>query len=206
MIKKFYLWRIILPILCFCLLLGAATSALAAPEAEPDPTASAATEPESNTAAETTSPASDNTPVDTVADKLVIQLGPAWAGVEFELHTDYGLYPGTIVVDESGFLKMELGGSKTYTISCLNSSVPVPSPDPAATEAPDDQSTQSESPDEDGESSGEGDTGSESKFQIPPMHLILFIGGMVICIGALIAMRVVRKRREASYQEDEDDE
>jgi len=194
MIKKFYLWRIILPILCFCLLLGAAPIALAAPEAEPDPTASAATD------------LADNTPVDTVADKLVIQLGPTWAGVEFELHTDYGLYPGTIVVDESGFLKMELGGSKTYTISCLSSSVPVPSPDPAATEAPDDQSTQSQSPDEDGESSGEGDTGSESKFQIPPMHLILFIGGMVICIGALIAMRVVRKRREASYQEDEDDE
>jgi len=194
MIKKFYLWRIILPILCFCLLLGAAPIALAAPETEPDPTASAATD------------SVDNTSVDTVADKLVIQLGPAWAGVEFELHTDYGLYPGTVVVDESGFLKMELGGSKTYTISCLNSSVPVPSPDPAAAEAPDDQSTQSQSPDEDGEGSGEGDAGSESKFQIPPMHLILFIGGMVICIGTLIAMRVVRKRREASYQEDEDDE
>ena len=35
----------------------------------------------------------------TIADKLILQLGPDWAGVEFELVTDVGKYPGTIVVD-----------------------------------------------------------------------------------------------------------
>lgn len=33
----------------------------------------------------------------TIADKLILQLGPDWAGVEFELVTDVGKYPGTIV-------------------------------------------------------------------------------------------------------------
>lgn len=208
--KKSYLPKMILPILCLCLLLGAAPSALAAPETEPDPAASAATESEPNSEVAAATDPADNTPVDTVADRLVIQLGPKWAGVEFQLQTDYGLYPGTVVVDESGFLKMDLGGSKTYTLSCLNSSVPIPVPDPAATEspyvteAPDDEGVQSESSAEEDTNSSDEAAGGESTSNIPPMHLILFVGGMAICIGALIAMRIMRKRREAFDQDDEE--
>lgn len=42
---------------------------------------------------------------------LELQLGPQWAGVEFQLKTDAGLYPGTIIVGEDGVLRTELGGS-----------------------------------------------------------------------------------------------
>lgn len=58
--------------------------------------------------------------------QLEIQLGSNWAGVEFQLKTDAGLYPGTISVGEDGVLRLEIGGSSTYTLTCLNSSAPVP--------------------------------------------------------------------------------
>ena len=38
------------------------------------------------------------------AEKLEIQLGTDWAGVEFQLKTDAGLYPGTVVVGQDGVL------------------------------------------------------------------------------------------------------
>ena len=61
-------------------------------------------------------------------DQLVLQLGARWAGVEFELRTDAGVFPVPVVVDESGILRMDLGGSTTYTLSCINSTVPIPDP------------------------------------------------------------------------------
>ena len=42
--------------------------------------------------------------------KLEIQLGQSWAGVEFTLKTDAGMYPNAIPVDETGVLKLEIGG------------------------------------------------------------------------------------------------
>ena len=47
------------------------------------------------------------------AQKLEIQLGTDWAGVEFQLKTDAGLYPGTVKVGQDGVLRMEIGGSKS---------------------------------------------------------------------------------------------
>lgn len=44
--------------------------------------------------------------------KLEIQLGQSWAGVEFTLKTDAGMYPNAIPVDETGVLKLEIGGAK----------------------------------------------------------------------------------------------
>ena len=57
----------------------------------------------------------------TIADKLILRLGPNWAGVEFELSTDMGKYPGAIIVGDNGVLTLELADSSTYTLSCLNS-------------------------------------------------------------------------------------
>ncbi len=37
-------------------------------------------------------------------DQLVLQLGVRWAGVEFELRTDAGVFPVPVAVDESGVL------------------------------------------------------------------------------------------------------
>ena len=62
------------------------------------------------------------------AQKLEIQLGAEWAGVEFQLKTDAGLYPGTVKVGQDGVLRMEIGGSKSYILTCMNSAVEVPEP------------------------------------------------------------------------------
>lgn len=49
-------------------------------------------------------------------EKLEVQLGVDWAGTEFQLKTDAGLYPGTITVDQDGVLRLEIGGSKSYVL------------------------------------------------------------------------------------------
>ena len=46
---------------------------------------------------------------------LEIQLGADWTGVEFELKTDAGVYPGDVIVGEDGVLRLEIGGSKSQT-------------------------------------------------------------------------------------------
>ena len=56
----------------------------------------------------------ENTPrITKQPDQLVLQLGTHWAGVEFELRTDAGKFPVPVVVDETGVLTMDLGGSST---------------------------------------------------------------------------------------------
>jgi len=69
-------------------------------------------------------------------EQLEVQLGADWAGVEFELKTDAGMYPGTISVGDDGVLRLEIGGSSAYVLTCLNSTVSVPNPAqaPAVTE------------------------------------------------------------------------
>lgn len=59
---------------------------------------------------------------------LEVQLGPQWAGVEFQLKTAVGLYPGTIAVGQDGILRTELGNSGSYVLSCLTLNAAVPSP------------------------------------------------------------------------------
>ena len=51
------------------------------------------------------------------AEQLEVQLGKEWAGMEFQLKTDAGLYPGTITVGEDGVLRTELGGSSRYILT-----------------------------------------------------------------------------------------
>ena len=134
------------------------------------------------------------------AEKLEIQLGTEWAGVEFQLKTDAGLYPGTVKVGQDGVLRMEIGGSKSYILTCMNSAVKVPEP----TQAP---ATTETNPEQNNSGTDSAEEGSATVAGIPVLHIVLFAGGMVVAIGALIAMSVVKRRREddAAY-EDEDDE
>ena len=135
--------------------------------------------------------------------KLVLQLGPEWAGVSFELQTDAGQYPEPIVVDDTGVLAMELGSSKTYTLSCFGSHVPAPVPN--AQPQPSEQSVQtSNSPaiPDDEVPSPEPSQHPEER-GIPTTHFVLFLGGLAVCVGALIAMCVHKKRRQ--QREDGDD-
>lgn len=133
------------------------------------------------------------------AEKLEIQLGTEWAGVEFQLKTDAGLYPGTVKVGQDGVLRMEIGGSKSYILTCINSAITVPE----VTQAPATTETDSEQNNSETDSAEEG---SATVAGIPVLHIVLFAGGMVVAIGALIAMHVVKRRRENEPVYDEDDD
>ena len=93
-------------------------------------------------------------------EKLEIQLGADWAGVEFQLKTDSGLYPGTIAVGEDGVLRMELGGSKSYVLTCMNSSVSAPEATQAPATTEEAQNESNESQESDGSNSGQDTKGT----------------------------------------------
>ena len=145
--------------------------------------------------------------------QLEIQLGSNWAGVEFQ---DAGLYPGTISVGEDGVLRLEIGGSSTYTLTCLNSSAPVPdvaqAPAPGEADSKDITSSAPETESEGGaeqlSSSTEKSTNEDATNTIagiPVLHIALFGGGLLIAVAALIGMRISSRRHavDADYDEEE---
>ena len=139
------------------------------------------------------------------AEKLEIQLGPEWAGVEFQLKTDVGMYPGNIIVGEDGVLRLEIGGSKTYTLSCLNSSVEIPEPTQApATTEPEEEPAEDESTAKESKT----ETDENTVAGIPVLHIALFGGGLLLAVGSLIVMHVVKRRRESepAYDDEDDDD
>lgn len=161
-------------------------------------------------------------------EQLVIQLGADWAGVEFELKTDAGMYPGTIPVGEDGVLRLEIGGSSSYTLTCLNSAMSAP--DPAETQVPatNGESKERPEPDTQTEQKPEVSTADETEQAadaeteaspekadeqentvagIPILHLTLFGGGLVLAVASLIVMQVMKRRNavDAEYEEDEDE-
>lgn len=148
--------------------------------------------------------------------QLEIQLGPEWAGVEFQMRTDLGIYPGVITVDETGVLRTEIGGSTSYILSSMNSSVAVPTPDettqaPATTEPVSKEADASLDTSETENHSKDGEQLQDEKANIagiPIQHLIFFGGGLVLAIGSLIALRIVKKRNvngHDDYKDDDDD-
>lgn len=134
-------------------------------------------------------------------DQLVLQLGTRWAGVEFELRTDAGVFPAPIVVDETGVLTMDLGGSTTYTLSCINSTVPIPDPAQDASPAPQQAA-------EDGQATvSDPLQQTDSSGRIPIGTLIIFLLGLACAAGGLIALYLSKRRRQPVYEEwDEEDE
>ena len=170
--------------------------------------------------ASATSQGTDGTELEVIQPQnLEIQLGESWAGVEFELKTDAGMYPGVITVSEDGVLRLEIGGSENYILSCLNSTVEVPIPgetlpaeeettpadesytEPSENTDPTTDSTEGIAPNQtDPESEAEGTVAG-----IPIAHLALFGGGLVVAIGGLIGIHFYQKKRQSSAS-DEDDE
>lgn len=170
------------------------------------------------------------------AEQLEIQLGKEWAGREFQLKTDAGLYPGTITVGEDGVLRTELGGSTHYILTCMLTE------NPDATEqvlaiGNDVSKDSADAPDQEGEmesqsgetASAETETGVQQMTPadantgpavkgegiektvagIPIKHLVLFSVGMAAAVGGLIAIHIVQKRREEQdgyYEEDYDED
>lgn len=141
--------------------------------------------------------------------QLTIQLGSEWVGVEFQLRTDSGVYPGVVVVDESGVLSLEIDGSSTYELSCLGSPQTAPTLEPEPTEAPESEQAETEpattsadtvtpTPDEAGD--------ALTVYGIPVIHLAIFGGGLLVAIIFLITLRFSRRRRHRWDEYDEDDD
>ena len=148
---------------------------------------------------------------------LEIQLGESWAGVEFELKTDAGMYPGVIIVAEDGVLRLEIGGSENYILSCLNSSVdiPIPGETEPAEEVTEPVADHSEETDPTAETEEAETVPSESLPEetqegtlggIPVKHLVLFGGGLILAIGALVGINLYQKRSGTSAGSEEDDD
>ena len=148
---------------------------------------------------------------------LEIQLGESWAGVEFELKTDAGMYPGVITVGQDGVLRLEIGGSENYILSCLNSSVeiPIPGETAPAEEATEPALDSSEETDPTAETEDAETTPSESVPEdtqegtlggIPVTHIALFGGGLIVAIGALVGINIYQKRTGKSAGSEEDDD
>ena len=151
---------------------------------------------------------------------LEIQLGESWAGVEFELKTDAGMYPGVITVGEDGVLRLEIGGSENYILTCMNSTVEIPIPgetlsaseetaptDESGTEATEEQdptADPSESTTPDQTEPAAEDDGTVAG--IPITHIVLFCGGLVIAIGTLIGIHFYQKKRESSNEDDDEND
>jgi hypothetical protein len=123
-------------------------------------------------------------------DKLILQLGFGWAGVEFELKTDAGVFPVPVAVDQSGILTIDLGGSKTYILSAVSSALSIPEPEPNRYGNGQNISQNPETP-------------MHSASGVPIGHLVFFIIGLLAAAGGLFAMRYFKKRREA-YDDDDD--
>ncbi len=153
-------------------------------------------------------------------EQLEIQLGAEWAGVEFQMKTDAGLYPDTIPVGQDGVLRLEIGGSKEYVLTCMNSSAKAPSPTqaPAWAESPSKEQSEeivTEQPEEITTEQPEEITAEQPEKAedalvagIPVLHLCFFIGGMILAVGGLVTMHIIKRRREdkSGYEYDEEEE
>ena len=147
---------------------------------------------------------------------LEIHLGESWAGVEFELNTDAGKYPGVIPVGEDGVLRLEIGGSENYILRCLVSAVAIPAPNeaiPTETEMSSESEPGNDSPNMNEESalSTEETFPAEASTEhtiagIPIAHLTLFAGGLIVSAGTLTGIHISQKRRVAHVDYDENDE
>lgn len=130
-------------------------------------------------------------------DRFVLELGSDWSGVQFELTTDAGIFPVPVVVNEHGILSMDLGGSKTYTLSRI-SEAPAQKTEPVS----DDQKTPAQTESPIGENAG-----NDANEGIPTAQLVIFLCGLAIAVGGLIMMYIMKKRRTYyEYDEDEYDE
>lgn len=153
--------------------------------------------------------------------KLVVQLGEAWSGVEFQLRTDAGKYPDPIPVGEDGMLRLEIGGSENYTLTCLNSRVAIPAPEDAlaaeesAATGEASESTVGET-DSDVDATVDPSSATEAEDsdteeetakigEVPVTHIVILIGGLVIAIVILLIIQHSQKNRESADQEDDDD-
>ena len=145
---------------------------------------------------------------------LEIHLGEHWSGSAFQLNTDAGAYPGAITVGEDGVLRLEIGGSENYILRYVSSgdmeqglkeqsqqtdetgAAEVPSEEPVPSESVGvEDAVPTEIPSEEAE---EGTVAG-----IPVKHIALFGGGLILAIGALVALQFCQKRGRISDEDND---
>jgi len=132
-------------------------------------------------------------------DTLTLNLGSDFAGAQFELAFDAGIFPAIITANDSGILTTEMGGSKTYTLTLLA----LKEPDDGAEES-EEPSTEEPQPEE--TESEESPVPAEVNKGIPPLHLVLFFGGLAVAVCSLIIMYLKKRRRNRDYDDEYDDD
>ena len=113
-------------------------------------------------------------------------------------------------------LRLEIGGSSSYVLSCLSSETEAPAPDETA---PSENATSESTPAEDATvrkdelEDIEDVTTTEPTEEggkvagIPVSHIIMFGGGLLVAVGALVGINYFQKRHaNASSEYDENDE
>ena len=128
------------------------------------------------------------------AQKLEIQLGTEWSGKKFQLKTDVGLYPGDIIVDNDGILRLEIGGSKSYLLSCVGL---------GKTSTDENVNDNNQLNEESGEETAEQENRPTDAPKIQVKHIVIFLGGLIIIAGLLIAMRFMGQSQDNNDNGDE---
>ena len=117
-----------------------------------------------------------------------------------------GKYPGVIPVGEDGVLRLEIGGSENYILSCLNSSSNIPA---TGDELQLEEGSEAPTEAEDGivpvESTPE-DSKEGNPVEIPVKHMVMFGGGLVLALVALACIHFGQSKRAAASREDEEDD
>lgn len=139
------------------------------------------------------------------AEKLEIELGTKWVGVEFQLKTDAGMYPGVIVVGEDGVLRLEIGGSSRYVLSCFHSSVPIPTPEDTSEMISNLVIFDSEDETIETNQDSETEQGASSTVSLT-MHHMFFVGGVALILGFVIGIYDRGKKQKVGGRYDHNDE
>ena len=142
--------------------------------------------------------------------QLELYFGPEWAGAQFTLETDVGSYPGTIPVANDGSMRMEIGGSHTYVLRLVSGATgtqtgtvgmtgteqaPVPLPEGSESEV----GVQTTVP-------AQTQPAEEQSGGVPLVPIIIFLAGLVIAAGILVAVHFLTKRKTEDEYDDDDEE
>lgn len=126
--------------------------------------------------------------------QLIIHLSRDQAGAVFCLKTDVGMYPGNITADETGTLRVEIGGSSFYELTLLNTKQTQATvfDEASLSEEPTARPNPQESPYSTEESAGES-------LKIPFLHIAVFVACLAIL--AILAFLHFRKRNQYDNEE-----
>jgi len=160
--------------------------------------------------------------ITTQPEKLILNLGADLAGAEFELKFDSGVFPVPVKANSSGVLTMELGGSKTYTltrikpVSATEPVKPIPELNPtninqSASDIPKIESETTLSDEKPNiETTNEiepiDDEIISPDNSVPLLPMIIFLSLLLLISIVLLVMRAIKKRNEYYDEEEYDDE